>query len=83
MSRELTEIQKKILEHLIDQIKGKGIPPTLAEVARHFGYKNRATVQQHLAAIEKKGYIRKNPRLSRGRLKGKVTSEKIQDYHVE
>jgi len=66
MSRELTEIQRKILEHLIDQIKGKGIPPTLAEVARHFGYKNRATVQQHLSAIEKKGYIRKNPKLSRG-----------------
>ena len=66
MSRELTEIQRKILEHLIDQIKGKGIPPTLAEVARHFGYKNRATVQQHLGAIEKKGYIRKNPKLSRG-----------------
>ena len=65
MSRELTEIQKKILEHLIDQIKGKGIPPTLAEVAKHFGYKNRATVQQHLGAIEKKGYIRKNPKLSR------------------
>jgi repressor LexA len=57
----LTEIQKNILDFLIDQIKGKGIPPTLADVAKHFGYKNRATVQQHLQAIEKKGYIRKNP----------------------
>ena len=66
MPRELTEIQKKILDYLIDRIKGKGIPPTLAEAAKHFGYKNRATVQQHLRAIEKKGYIRKNPKLSRG-----------------
>ncbi len=66
MSRELTKIQKKILDYLIDQIKGKGIPPTLAEVAKHFGYKNRATVQQHFGAIEKKGYIKKNPKLSRG-----------------
>jgi repressor LexA len=66
MKKELTEIQRKILEYLIDQIKGKGIPPTLAEVAKHFGYRNRATVQQHLGAIEKKGYIRKNPKLSRG-----------------
>jgi repressor LexA len=65
MKRNLTEIQKKILDYLIDQIKGKGMPPTLAEVAHHFGYKNRATVQQHLAAIEKKGFIRKNPKLSR------------------
>ena len=66
MKIELTETQKNILDYLIDQIKGKGIPPTLADVAKKFGYKNRATVQQHLQAIEKKGYIKKNPKLSRG-----------------
>lgn len=66
MQKELTEIQKNILDFLIDQIKGKGIPPTLADVAKYFGYRNRATVQQHLLAIEKKGYIRKSPKLSRG-----------------
>ena len=66
MKKELTTIQKNILDFLIDQIKGKGIPPTLAEVANHFGYSNRATVQQHLGAIEKKGFIKKNPKLSRG-----------------
>ena len=66
MKIELTETQKNILDYLIDQIKGKGIPPTLADVAKNFGYKNRATVQQHLQAIEKKGYIKKNPKLSRG-----------------
>jgi|WetSurMetagenome_2_1015567.scaffolds.fasta_scaffold33904_2 repressor LexA len=66
MQKELTTIQKSILDFLIDQIKGKGIPPTLADVAKHFGYKNRATVQQHFQAIEKKGYIRKSPKLSRG-----------------
>lgn len=66
MKKDLTDTQRRILEFLIDQIKGRGIPPTLAEVAKKFGYRNRATVQQHLAAIEKKGYIRKNPKLSRG-----------------
>ncbi len=66
MSVELTEIQKKILEFLIDQKINKGYPPTLAEIAEFFGYKNRATVQQHLQAIEKKGYIKRNPGLSRG-----------------
>ena len=66
MQKELTTIQKSILDFLIDQIKGKGIPPTLADVAKHFGYKNRATVRQHFQAIEKKGYIRKSPKLSRG-----------------
>jgi len=66
MKQDLTKIQKNILDYLIDQIKGKGIPPTLAEVANHFNYKNRATVQQHLGAIERKGFIKKNPKLSRG-----------------
>lgn len=66
MQKELTTIQKDILDFLIDQIRGKGIPPTLADVAKHFGYKNRATIQQHFQAIEKKGYIRKSPKLSRG-----------------
>ena len=66
MPTELTEIQKGILEFLIEQKVNKGIPPTLAEIARFFGYKNRATVQQHLQAIEKKGYIKRNPKLSRG-----------------
>ncbi|MCU0332491.1 MAG: transcriptional repressor LexA [Ignavibacteriaceae bacterium] len=66
MKKDLTTIQRDILDFLIDQIKGKGTPPTLAEVADHFGYRNRATVQQHFSAIEKKGFIKKNPKLSRG-----------------
>lgn len=66
MKNELTEIQKNILDYLIEQIKGRGIPPTLADVAKHFGYRNRATVQQHFQAIEKKGYIKKSHKLSRG-----------------
>ena len=65
MSKELTKTQQRILEFLAEA-KTKGLMPTLAEIAKKFGYKNRSTVQQHLQAIEKKGYIKRNPRLSRG-----------------
>lgn len=65
MPKGLTEKQKRILEFIINQ-RSMGIPPTLAEIALNFGYKNRATVQQHLAALVKKGYIKRNPKLSRG-----------------
>jgi len=65
MSKELTKIQQRILEFLVGA-KAKGFMPTLAEIAKHFGYKNRSTVQQHLQAIEKKGYIKRNSKLSRG-----------------
>ncbi len=64
MSKELTQIQQRILEFLADS-KSKGFMPTLAEIAKQFGYKNRSTVQQHLQAIEKKGYIKRNSKLSR------------------
>ncbi len=64
MPKELTKIQQNILEFLAES-KTKGLMPTLAEIAKKFGYKNRSTVQQHLNAIEKKGYIKRNSKLSR------------------
>jgi repressor LexA len=66
MADKVTEIQKKILEFLIDQKSDRGFPPTLAEIATYFGYRNRSTVQQHLQALEKKGFIKRNKKLSRG-----------------
>ncbi len=66
MAKELTKVQKAILEYLIDRKATSGLPPTLADIAKYFGYKNRATVQQHLGAIEKKGFLRRNPKISRG-----------------
>jgi repressor LexA len=65
MSQELTKTQQKILEFLTES-KTKGFMPTLAEIAKKFGYDNRSTVQQHLQAIEKKGYIKRSSKLSRG-----------------
>lgn len=65
MAKELTGIQRKILEFIIER-KTQGMIPTLAEIAVYFGYKNRATVQQHLQAIEAKGFIKRNPKISRG-----------------
>lgn len=65
MSKSLTTTQHKILDFLIEK-RARGTMPTLAEIADHFNYKNRSTVQQHLNAIEKKGLIKRNPKLSRG-----------------
>lgn len=66
MAKELTATQQKILEFIINYRADHGMPPTLAEIAENFGYRNRATVQQHLQALEKKGYIKRNSRLARG-----------------
>jgi repressor LexA len=66
MNRKITDIQKKILQFIIDQKTGRGIPPSLAEIASYFGHSNRSTVKQHLDALEKKGLIKRNPGISRG-----------------
>ena len=63
--KNLTETQKNILNYIIYQKTKAGITPTLAEIANKFGYKNRATVQQHLQAIERKGFLKRKPKLSR------------------
>ncbi|PIQ11361.1 MAG: repressor LexA [Ignavibacteriales bacterium CG18_big_fil_WC_8_21_14_2_50_31_20] len=65
MQKELTKIQQDILNYLIE-LKSKSAVPTLAEIAKHFEYKNRSTVQQHLQSIEKKGFIKRNPKISGG-----------------
>jgi repressor LexA len=66
MKKELTGIQRKVLDYVIEQKIERGYPPTLAEIAANFNYKNRATVQQHIKAIERKGYLKRNPGISRG-----------------
>ncbi|HZW37885.1 MAG TPA: transcriptional repressor LexA [Ignavibacteriaceae bacterium] len=65
MSKEITKIQKNILEYISDEKSSKGILPSLSDIAFHFGYKNRSTVREHLLALEKKGYIKRSPKLSR------------------
>jgi repressor LexA len=63
---ELTRIQQQVFDFIIEQKEKKGMPPTLSEIAQKFNYKTRATAQQHVDSIIKKGYIKRNPRLSRG-----------------
>lgn len=63
--KSLTQTQQRILDFLIDK-KSEGRIPTLAEIAEYFGYQNRSTVQQHLNSIEKKGFIKRDPKISRG-----------------
>ncbi len=65
MSKEITEIQKKILLFIVEYLNSNGYPPTLSDIADKFGYRNRATVQQHLLALEKKNYITRKKNLSR------------------
>ncbi len=63
--KELTSTQEKILNFLRNFLREKGFPPTLREIASHFGLKGPKGPQKTLHILERKGYIRKTPGGSR------------------
>lgn len=63
--RPLTQRQSEILEYLRAEIEGRGMPPTIREIGTQFGIKSTKGVEDHLAAIERKGYIRRERGKSR------------------
>lgn len=65
MKKELTQRQKELLNFLEDFVKDKGFPPTLREIASHFGLKGPRGPQKTLNILERKGFIRKTPGGSR------------------
>jgi repressor LexA len=65
-STELTARQKQIYDFLVSHLQENGFPPTVREICAQFGIKSTKGVTDHLAALEKKGHIRKKPEASRG-----------------
>jgi repressor LexA len=60
----LTERQQAILGFINDYINDNGFPPSVREIGRHFGI-YPATVQDHITALERKGYLQKKKFKSR------------------
>ena len=55
--KDLTSRQREILELIKSNLKDKGFPPTRADISRTLGFKSHNAAEQHLRAIEKKGFI--------------------------
>ena len=62
---KLTETQGNVLEFLENFIGERGYPPTLREIASHFGLRGPKAPQKTLHILERKGYIRRTPGGSR------------------
>jgi repressor LexA len=56
--RELTSIQKKILEFIKQSVAERQMPPTVHEIAEYMAYRSDNAAYQHLSALERKGFIR-------------------------
>jgi len=60
MAKGLTRRQAAILQFIIECIRDHGWPPTIAEIGRAFAIASTNGVNDHLVALEKKGYIRRS-----------------------
>ena len=60
----LTERQQAILDFINEYVHENGFPPSVREIGSHFGV-YPATVQDHITALERKGYLQKKKFQSR------------------
>ncbi len=61
----LTERQKAVLDFISRSIEKRGYPPTLREIGEHMGIRSTNGVNDHLKALEKKGYLEREDLKSR------------------
>ena len=70
----LTDRQRDVLGFISDSIRKRGYPPTLREIGSHFGIRSTNGVNDHLRALEKKGFLHRDDLKSRA-LRPLVTGE--------
>jgi len=61
----LTKRQEQTLAFIRRSIEERGYPPTLREIGEHMGIKSTNGVNDHLRALERKGYLRREDMKSR------------------
>ena len=62
----LSPRQRRILSFLREYIEEHGYPPSLREIGRACGISSTSVVDFNLKALEREGYIRRDPEISRG-----------------
>lgn len=56
----LTTKQQRVLDVIRGTMRDRGQPPTVREIGREIGVLSSCTVQRHLDALEKKGFIKRD-----------------------
>ncbi|MCE4047955.1 MULTISPECIES: transcriptional repressor LexA [Bacillaceae] len=59
--QKLSKRQLDILEYIKEEVRLKGYPPSVREIAEAVGLASSSTVHGHLARLESKGLIRRDP----------------------
>src|SRR6476646_5408174 len=57
----LTPRQQQVLEFIDAEVRHRGYPPSVREIGEAVGLSSSSTVHAHLAALQDKGYLRRDP----------------------
>lgn len=57
MRPDLTDRQRQALDYITTCLSSRGYPPTLREIGEHMGIRSTNGVNDHLKALERKGYL--------------------------
>ncbi len=63
--KKLTARQAAVLDFITDHISDEGFPPTIREIGDHLGISSTNGVNDHLKALERKGYLLREDAKSR------------------
>lgn len=59
--KKISKRQEDILSFIKEEVRLKGYPPSVREIAEAVGLASSSTVHGHLERLENKGYIRRDP----------------------
>jgi len=65
LTRSLTEKQKRVYDFLLEFYDEHGYAPTMKEICQRFGHMYPVSALSFLEALQRKGYITREPRKSR------------------
>ena len=58
---DLTPRQRQVLEFIDAEVRHRGYPPSVREIGEAVGLSSSSTVHAHLAALQDKGYLTRDP----------------------
>ena len=61
MSEQLTDRQRQVLEFIDAEVRERGYPPSVREIVEAVGLSSSSTVHAHLAALQDKGFLKRDP----------------------
>lgn len=65
-TEQASDIQRRMYDFIVRYMECEGMPPTNREIGKDLGIASTGHVDYHLTMLEKRGYIARQPKKSRG-----------------